>query len=1400
MYKYVLSLVLAACFFVVTIRPSYAVELIISDSGRNTAWSHQLNIGDDFSVKGADEKPVGGIMPNTTAIHQMLVPMPNKVELEQMSPVQEQNWVNSLGELLKDRVHIATTNGATIFEIRLLQNTPQPSAPTMPWQENPRTDRFTCMSYQAIGDLVEHLQGQNEPVRITAAFADSGSAGFAQSINCWKPYADIFRRVDLVDGRASLSEIRPVISSLGGKRVRLFHTVGVPTTPAMTIGRKEVAENLLNSYPYLTQYILTPTAAQEEASDQNAQTPWMAGLSGFRLYTVKYRLYVDGEAIEKTLTDELTGLEFRDPISGLDPQNLDFQSGASLQELGIIAPIEEVDRLPAFNKLVGAGATTQSITLAAASDYTFKKDLHGLLGAANEGKLKYSPDIATALKYDGDSFVPIDPTYKITDWNSYATGGNISDSLKQIEDNTQINSVNILCNGKTSCVDASRGVENFLSERPDTRIKINFNMLNRTATNLVDGIAEKDNPYENKNLLIRVDRLAGRENVIAANFEMRNTGRVQDLGNIRETEQYTNITTIYQDYGNRSEDSFIKPATKALLSKTPLLDVAKEVVKNVLTARSSDERVGGTHKKADFFKGTDSMEPIRGGPKTATEIVSEHMRFATKGSINSTKPLSKNNDHVSNNVLRIHSSELSDSVVKRIPSGTNIVINEPIRLDSSVKDILHDRAINQTLNPTGYKKLQPDDLVIEPRESFRLINSETPRDLGDITRNSGSRSFMQQGFDLYQKERFGDMPNFDRRSSSSSSIMRDGFKFNELPQPQFDSGRFDLSYTNKLPTPTNNDIGGVMLNNSAKVEGDGNTLNTGNVSLVFQNSEGVIDFMKLQRFSTALWATYLSVEGPGISIDPTSKEFKEHGDKHKVRYIGQVHNTELGKVMRETDYLMKRWAIGTHRPDIDNFLSPEEIDRKLTNKVISNRWSRFWFVPEGLTFKRSDQMLLFSGGRMTLQTEYLDDNPEGEKNEANELFAQWFTENYDLVAARYPIFQELFEYAQLVSLSTYLRENRVPMLWFLMANRELVLTENSISEVAQLVKKSGYKWYVKISGGVELQLSEALRNESSYETDPTLQDAEKVLRDNFSDNTTNNAPVVFSANDTSYTLASKNTLKLFSSPAQGDIIQTDLALVDEYHEEQPGEQAKDKKEWNLIAPRLELVRYYNPELRTRAQFGDGWHLLVPFRLETETQTPLSGMSIIPQRVVMVNLISGIREVLRLEEHRGVEQRYVPQEENGLTKSLIRYADGSWLLQDILGANFVFDQQGDLREMTLRGDNSIKFNLNSKKYNKRIPGYIVRYGYGTTKINGQDVKVLTSIKQGEHTARIDWHPDNTSPQIAAIRVLKQGQTGPVEMLDYEYNQDEMLAGITSKSGRNISFRYEDNNMQVAVAQK
>ena len=47
---------------------------------------------------------------------------------------------------------------------------------------------------------------------------------------------------------------------------------------------------------------------------------------------------------------------------------------------------------------------------------------------------------------------------------------------------------------------------------------------------------------------------------------------------------------------------------------------------------------------------------------------------------------------------------------------------------------------------------------------------------------------------------------------------------------------------------------------------------------------------------------------------------------------------------------------------------------------------------------------------------------------------------------------ELFEYAKMVSLSKYLKENGVPMLWYL-SNKDMILTEDS-GTVDALARKS----------------------------------------------------------------------------------------------------------------------------------------------------------------------------------------------------------------------------------------------------------------------------------------------------------------------------------------------------------
>ena len=1471
------------------------LELIISDSGRNQAWSSRLRIGDDFNAKGADGNPVGGVMAGTTPIQQLLVPMPSKTELQQMSPAQEKVWTQQLSNVLKDRVHIATTNGVSLFEVRLLQDTPQPANPDLPWQANPLMDRFSRMTYRAVGGLVQDLRERQTPVRVTAAMADSGCQVFSKAIEEWKPYADNFRRVDMVDGRSSLGETRPVISTLGSKRVRLFNTEGSTPSP-MSIGQTSAAKGLLKNNPGLMLYTVRP-----EQTDTNTvidSMPWETSLAGFEPYSLTRFKYSQNQITEQNLGNKYVAQDFRGPVSGWDPQVNIFLLSRNVSSLGISLPKSYGNSIPNMHRSLATGCdlthevkhgeTSNAPAFFALKESTIDTaqlnaqmnlladsaaDFKNVLVVGSSGSRLTNRLADTISRRVGDHRVRIvddlGGNRKVSglakDYNASCVVG-FRDNFETTHKNASYlisrDAANVIVKGATALKSSLEAMQAYHS--PELGGQWTFSQM------------KKANEYserlgKNKFLsptLTTVKRASGLLESLNKDFSRADQGQfrwitshtvekvgeigvdvITDTGFLKKTigersalykplgafgsaggvdavravaqisgsgnwhprkwdiKTWELVTTSFSDasaYGlgvavaystanpaaaheiGSAFQSGAALARAGLIPATqPLFDsmmgaVDGEAITAIAQYENAASRAvlsGASVPKVDDWFTKDQRKALginRGAYKRLLGTQDTYEQMSINQRIRHSYSYSKNSQNLNTRTIEIPESRM-DMIAPRIGHGTNLVLRGRTVLDKYNLNKLNANSVNISRDPFNLKTPKTNDVVINSTPAYESMSSrlgtmETNKTLLDFTRNDTSKpSFLEQGFKEIENMKFGDMTDFSRYRTSSYPTSRD-LHF----RPEVD---------------------GVMLNASAMVEGDGSALTSGNVSLIFQNSSGVIDFMKLKRFATALWCTYLSVEGPGISIEPVNTGLQARPDKHEVRYIGQVRNTELSMVMRETDYLMKRWSVGSHCPDISNFLTPDEI-RTAAGKKPSYRPSRFWLIPEELTFKQSDNMMLLSSGRMTVQTEYLDNNPTGEKNEINELFAKWMTDNYAEISYRYPVFDQLFEYSKLVSLSTYLRENQIPMLWFLMANRELIITEKSIDEVDQLSKKSGNEFWVTAYGGVEMQLDKIIQNKNSYQYDASLAAAETSIRTDLSDSENKNKPVVFSANDTSYTVASENTLKLFSTPADGDTIQTDLGLVDKYNEKNNG---SDVEEWKLVAPRLELVRYYNPEITTNAQFGRGWHLLVPFRLETETKVPLADVQYAPKKLVMANLLSGIQEVLCRDRSTSNPLRYVPEEKSGLTESLVRHPNGAWKLNDRLGSVFTFDRDGDLTQMVLRKDQKISFKIGEKSYSKFITGYSVEYRYSKEEIHGNNLKFLTAVKQGEHSARIYWNSDSLNPQIAIIRVLQQGQIKPIEVLNYEYGLDGILSRVKSKSGRSVNFTYENDHMRVSLTQ-
>lgn len=308
------------------------------------------------------------------------------------------------------------------------------------------------------------------------------------------------------------------------------------------------------------------------------------------------------------------------------------------------------------------------------------------------------------------------------------------------------------------------------------------------------------------------------------------------------------------------------------------------------------------------------------------------------------------------------------------------------------------------------------------------------------------------------------------RPASPASILPPmrNFSIPDRPLPsQFNTIGINNHLSQMRLTRTPN-VGGVMLENVARVKDDnpGNPLDMAGASFSFivDGKDAQLDPQTFRKFVTALWAVYYSNEDPGISIDPIAPG----AEKHLVRYIGQVINTDLGRVMREADYLMKKWSVGTEDPKIAGFKSP--LDYAADQGMLSvGAWSRFWFVPKDMQFRRADNVLLFESGRMTVQTEYMFQGVGAGADPANLKFAEFFTDHYEEIAEKYPVYAELYEYAKMVSLAKYLKESGVPLFWFLMANKDLVITEDSVGTVDALFKDSRRFEGVSVEGGVELR-------------------------------------------------------------------------------------------------------------------------------------------------------------------------------------------------------------------------------------------------------------------------------------------------------------------------------------------
>jgi len=588
-----------------------------------------------------------------------------------------------------------------------------------------------------------------------------------------------------------------------------------------------------------------------------------------------------------------------------------------------------------------------------------------------------------------------------------------------------------------------------------------------------------------------------------------------------------------------------------------------------------------------------------------------------------------------------------------------------------------------------------------------------------------------------------------------------------------------LTFNHELPNTIKSyspNVGGVMLQGAAKVSGsDSSTVNlaSGTFSLIVDGSnKSRLDPAVYNKFVTALWSVFFSEEPPGISIDPIAPKV----NKHLVRYIGNVINNDLGRVMREADYTMKKWAVGTVTPDLLGFKTPTQY--ALDRDELQEDYSRFWFVPEEMKFnKTEDNALVFESGRMTLKTETFFAEQQGESIPANDDFAQYFTENYHEIAKKYPVYNELYEYSKLVSFAQYLKQNNIPLLWFLMANKDLIITEDSPGTVNELVVKGlrGFPGF-QIKGGVNLNVEmgkyvyDQKAVTSINEAFPKLPgnkgkagtSQKEVLHQQVAE------PILSKVDQQAFTVLPQQSMSS-GKDRLGNLYQTDIALR---KNGQPG---------------LELVRYFKPEDPTAGEYGNGWHLLIPYKIK-----PLGIEKVnprLPNKMVLKDLITDQEEVLVLNKTKYPIVGYVP---DATTKSqilgLFVMSNGTYRLADKLGNEYHFDQRGYMTDMLLGSNFDLHYT-----YDDSIINSIENVSY-TMEVSGDERVVLSNLSLPKKFKVFD-KINNTSEIFEFQPNPRFFSYIPEKGINSEFKTIELLSNglfkLIDKGDNNIAFDQSGN---------
>ncbi|MBI1917079.1 MAG: hypothetical protein HYS12_20425 [Planctomycetes bacterium] len=213
--------------------------------------------------------------------------------------------------------------------------------------------------------------------------------------------------------------------------------------------------------------------------------------------------------------------------------------------------------------------------------------------------------------------------------------------------------------------------------------------------------------------------------------------------------------------------------------------------------------------------------------------------------------------------------------------------------------------------------------------------------------------------------------------------------------------------------------------------------------------------LRLDDVVTIFRSVYLHGQAPFVSIDPDPKDTR--GPIHTVRHDSETADTYVGWVLFEADRVMKSYNVGldtvTRRPirsRVHGYKDKIELSFEFWDgQEEKDSQYRNWIVPSRAVRSRGD------GGRLTLldlelqvRTERttvrdgkLVDAPELGRGKDSLAFVEWFTKNYEEIAAEVSllppsesgitkpvaVFKELQRFALVTAVAENLRDSGIPL-------------------------------------------------------------------------------------------------------------------------------------------------------------------------------------------------------------------------------------------------------------------------------------------------------------------------------------------------------------------------------------